>query len=315
MNIAKILKYCPKGTKLYSPVYGDVTLHSIDSVDKKFPILINDIKGNEWLLTEEGHYTEYPNTECILFPSKDQRDWEKFRLPVKRGDIMMSDGRAFIISNEYADTIMGKYHGYICGIDAFGKFIVSQSNHHWTNSFYIPASEEAKKELFDKMKEAGYKWNADTLKLEKIEPEFKEGEVYVNKDGDLYLLVGKIAKDIGKAAILYLDGKFIAEAACSLPDEGLTLATQSNKNKLFSFINRRGYKYDKKQYKLVKQEFKPFDKVVGRTDSGYWRIDFFEFYNDDNKHAPYQCMMDAYKECLPYNDKTAKLISTCADYV
>jgi hypothetical protein len=61
--------------------------------------------------------------------------------------------------------------------------------------------------------------------------------------------------------------------------------------------------------------FKPFDKVVGRTDSGYWRIDFFEFYNVDNKHAPYQCMMDAYKECLPYNDKTAKLISTCADYV
>lgn len=61
--------------------------------------------------------------------------------------------------------------------------------------------------------------------------------------------------------------------------------------------------------------FKPFDKVVGRTDSGYWRIDFFEFYNDDSKHAPYQCMMDAYKECLPYNDKTAKLISTCADYV
>lgn len=60
--------------------------------------------------------------------------------------------------------------------------------------------------------------------------------------------------------------------------------------------------------------FKPFDKVVGRTDSGYWRIDFFEFYNIDNKYAPYQCMMDAYKECLPYNDKTAELISTCADY-
>lgn len=61
--------------------------------------------------------------------------------------------------------------------------------------------------------------------------------------------------------------------------------------------------------------FKPFDKVVGRTGSGYWRIDFFEFYDVDNKYAPYQCMMDAYKECLPYNDKTAKLISTCTDYV
>lgn len=63
-----------------------------------------------------------------------------------------------------------------------------------------------------------------------------------------------------------------------------------------------------------KCSFKPFNKVVGRTDSGYWRIDFFEFYNIDNKYAPYQCMMNAYKECLPYNNKTAKLISTCADY-
>lgn len=65
--------------------------------------------------------------------------------------------------------------------------------------------------------------------------------------------------------------------------------------------------------KPSKCNFKPFDKVIGRTDSGYWRIDFFEFYNIDNKYAPYQCMNDAYKECLPYNDKTAKLISTCKD--
>ena len=63
-----------------------------------------------------------------------------------------------------------------------------------------------------------------------------------------------------------------------------------------------------------KYKFKPFDKVVGRTDSGYWRIDFFEFYNVDNKYDPYQCMMDTYKECLPYNNKTAKLISTWTDY-
>ena len=39
--------------------------------------------------------------------------------------------------------------------------------------FTIPASEEAKKELFDKMEEAGYKWNANTLKLEKAVPKFE----------------------------------------------------------------------------------------------------------------------------------------------
>lgn len=43
----------------------------------------------------------------------------------------------------------------------------------WTDEFCIPASEEVKKKLFDKIKEAGYKWNADTLELEKIKPKFK----------------------------------------------------------------------------------------------------------------------------------------------
>lgn len=110
----------------------------------------------------------------------------------------------------------------------------------------------------------------------------------------------------------------------------------SNKDLHFEFVTDLYHKIDdedaKKYIKAAKENFvgkldietlkiessrynfKPFDKVIGRTDSGYWRIDFFEFYNVDNKYAPYQCMMDAYKECLPYNNKTAKLISTCADY-
>ncbi len=299
MNIAELLKYCPKGTKLYSTVFGEVKFSEVYP-DSMIAVLITD--NCKRTFRKDGSYFEYG--ECVLFPSKNQRDWEEFRLPVKRGDIMMSNGRAFIISDEYADTLMGKYHGYICGIGAFGDFVVSQSNHHWTNSFYIPASEEAKKELFDKMEEAGYKWNTDTLKLEKIEPEFKEGEVYVNKDGDLYLLVGKIAKDIGKAAILYLDGKFIAEAACSLLVEELTLATTSDKNKLFSFINRKGYKYDKKQYKLVKQEFKPFDKVLVRNSIyDNWILSLFSHYNNEtNEKYPFICINDTYyRYCIPYN--------------
>lgn len=303
MNIAKILKYCPKGTKLYSLVDGTVTLESIDNT-QQYPIEVITSTGNTSYFTKDGKiFANRPDGECVLFPSKNQRDWEEFRLPVKRGDIMMSGDRAFIISDEYADTLMGTYHEYICGIDTTGAFKVSQSNHHhWTNSFYIPASEEAKKELFDKMKEAGYKWNTDTLKLEKIEPEFKEGEVYVNKEGDLYLLVGKIAKDIGKAAILYPDGNFIAEAACALPVEGLTLATPFDKNKLFSFLNRKRYKYDKKQYKLIKQEFKPFDKVLVRNDvDRNWTISQFSYYSENDEKYPFICINNFfYSYCIPY---------------
>lgn len=78
---------------------------------------------------------------------------------------------------------------YICGIDLSGKFRLTHYGVGWTLDFYIPASEEAKKELFDKMEEAGYKWNADTLELEKIVPKFKNkfkpfDKVLVRNDTD-----------------------------------------------------------------------------------------------------------------------------------
>lgn len=305
MNIAKILKYCPKGTKLYSPVYGDVTLHSIDSVDKKFPILINDIKGYEYLLTEEGHYTEYPNSECVLFPSKDQRDWDEFRLPVKRGDIMMSDGRAFIISDEYANTTMGAYHKYICGIDAMGEFKVSQSNRrHWTNSFYIPASEEAKKELFDKMAEAGYRWNADTLELERTRPKFKEGDVVIDKMGDLSLLSKVEDDNFAKIlAVLFTNGGLMIHGSKAVERDisMTTLASIKDRNRFFSALVKEGYKYDKEQHKLIKQEFKPFDKVLVRNNTDEkWSINLFSYYEEEDQAFPYVCVSGRYEHCIPY---------------
>lgn len=299
MNIAEILKYCPKGTKLYSLADGEVTLESICNTGQYNIEVVTD-NGNTSYFTKDGKmFADRPNGECVLFPSKDQRDWSKFRLPVKRGDIMMipNTNHAFIATGKFTDksSIM-----FVCGIDVDNELIINPSNAGWTKDFYIPASEEAKKELFDKMKEAGYRWNADTLKLE---PEFKEGDVYINKEGDLYLLVSKITKDIGKAAILYPDGNFIAEAACALPVEGLTLATPSDKNKLFSFIIRKGYKYDKKQYKLVKQEFKPFDRVLVRNSMyDNWISSLFSHYNNEtNEKYPFICINNYYYSyCIPY---------------
>lgn len=298
MNIAELLKYCPKDTKLYSTVFGEVKFLEV-LPSNMIMVLIKE--GYKRVFRKDGSFSEYG--ECVLFPSKNQRDWEEFRLPVKRGDIMMSGGRAFIISDEYTDTLMGIYHEYICGIDTTGAFKVSQSNHHhWTNSFYIPASEEAKKELFYKMAEAGYRWNADTLKLEKIESEFKEGDVLINGDGDLYLVINKITNCIGKAAILYANGNFITEAAYAIKSDGLTLAKPSDRNKLFSFLIRKGYKYDRVQHNVMKQCFKPFDRVLVRdnnTDS--WKADIYLGY-DENNPFPYICTRTSYSICIPYMD-------------
>lgn len=171
MNIAEILKYCPKGTKLYSLVDGEVTLKNISDIDE-YPIKVVTDDGDTKYYTKDGlFFTNRPGGECVLFPSKEQRNWEKFRLPVKKGDIMMTeDKRAFIADGKMDDS---GYPCAYCGLNLYHNFTKGSETNGWTSNFYIPASKEAKKELFDKIEEAGYKWNADTLELEKVVPKFK----------------------------------------------------------------------------------------------------------------------------------------------
>lgn len=173
MNIAEILRHCPKGTKLYSTVFGEVTLDEVDIHDI-YPIVVRRFNYLKTSFDKEGHYLEdYPGAECVLFPSKEQRDWNKFRFPVKKGDIMMKcDGSYPFISNGVT-TEEGGFE-YICGTTGLSGSLQTVGNFSiWTDNFCIPASEEVKKRLFDKIEEAGYKWNADTLELEKIKQDFK----------------------------------------------------------------------------------------------------------------------------------------------
>lgn len=80
IDLTKILKDCPKGTNLYTTVWGEVTFNRIDYEKPLYPILIETYMSYV-SLTKEGHYTNKIDVDCILFPSKDQRDWNKFEAP------------------------------------------------------------------------------------------------------------------------------------------------------------------------------------------------------------------------------------------
>lgn len=82
LNLIEILKDCPKGTKLYSPVCGEVTFGEIDyDTDTAYPIVVYDANGFSQQFTEEGVYFTI-GTECLLFPSRECRDWSTFTVPV-----------------------------------------------------------------------------------------------------------------------------------------------------------------------------------------------------------------------------------------
>lgn len=86
MNIAEILEKCPKGTKLYSPVFGEVELSKVDYYGE-YPITCITKNGVYCLFTSDGMlFCNYSDAECMLFPSKEQRDWREFNMNTKVND-------------------------------------------------------------------------------------------------------------------------------------------------------------------------------------------------------------------------------------
>ena len=77
IDLTKILKNCPKGTKLYSTIFGEVEFQKIEE-ESNYPIVCITIAGNNCDVTADGRYYDVFGGECILFPSKEQRDWSKF---------------------------------------------------------------------------------------------------------------------------------------------------------------------------------------------------------------------------------------------
>lgn len=78
LNLVEILKDCPKGTKLYSTIFGEVKFGFIED-NSIYPIVLILLNGDHEYLTSDGKLYETFGGECILFPSKEQRDWSKFK--------------------------------------------------------------------------------------------------------------------------------------------------------------------------------------------------------------------------------------------
>ena len=181
-NLVSILKHCPEGTKLYSPIYGEVVL---DSVQSKYIYTLAKTNNGATLVVEftslgRLHY-EFSNSECVLFPSKDQRDWDKFRIPTKKGDVIMFNGQVpCLVTGDYSQD----KKNWVCGLLEDGDFctnIIYPSE--WCPCFYTFATKEVKDKLFEAMDKAGYTWDGETLK--KKELQFKPFEKVLVRDSEL----------------------------------------------------------------------------------------------------------------------------------
>lgn len=85
IDLVEILKDCPIGTKLYSPICGECSLLLVNPQAEQCPIKV-ETAMNVLSFTYDGRIFLEDEGECLLFPSKNQRDWSKFKEHEKSND-------------------------------------------------------------------------------------------------------------------------------------------------------------------------------------------------------------------------------------
>lgn len=175
INIAKILKDKPQGTKLYSSACGKCELKEAD--DKSFKVSFYSSKfgfmnGGEGTFDKNGNL--YDDGECIVFPSKEMRDWSKFAW--KKGDILVNkDGNVHIIFEGFENDTYKTFHGKNYLWEEGGNIVNFEEDEDYmqTSEFNKANKEDAQEYIHKIEKELGGKLNMETLEIGKPQLEFK----------------------------------------------------------------------------------------------------------------------------------------------
>lgn len=165
INIAEILKDCPKGTKLYSSLFGDVTLEEVDT-SITVPIKVIDSLNSYNCFTKTGLYYNRTNVECLLFPSSKMRNWTNF---FKRGDVVIKNGggMAAVFDGWANDT----YTEFNTTINLYGDGNTGEEKVCDTLLFRKATEEECKQFVKKAERILKGKYNPETLQVEPVKPE------------------------------------------------------------------------------------------------------------------------------------------------
>lgn len=329
INIAEILKDKPQGTKLYTPISGDVWLVKTerDEFTDKYPITVSRSEDdgvnalNTLAFTAQG---QYMNTgECLLFPSKNLLDWEKFTW--ERGDVLMDNyGIWCMFDGWITDDFTQFYSGYSVTIDPSNEQTFYEDKEFSTKEFHKVGANAAKDFIASLKKKYGGRFNPGTLKIEKSRPKFKDSDIiYVEikgrSSGTVYRTIS-IFKNFSseKTPCVYAD-LFLNNNNLSLADKfdgynilcdwneitEIRLATNDEKQQLFDALVKKGktWNADTKQVEDLpkRYNFKPFERVLIRDyNDEEWCASFFSHYADDKKSQAI-CVNDyGVQQCIPY---------------
>ena len=287
INIAEILKDCPKGMELDCTMYEDVCFDYVGELNIIHCYVQHETHKTSITLNQHGTPNSDIKSKCVIFP-KGKTTWEGFQRPFKDGDIVAFDTekgaqlfifKKYIHNNDHAKCVKC-YMMLDCGgeidFESYGYYVERL------------ATEEEKEKLFDAIKANGYKWNPETKTLEKlIEPIFKVRNK-VREKGDK--AVAFTITDIDDSC--YYCGEYVICNIC-----------------------------EQDEWELVPDKFdittlKPFDKVLVRDDNEQcWSCELFDSYRRDMNYQ-FNGIAACYKQCIPYEENKHFLGTTndCDEY-
>ena len=166
INIAEILRDCPEGTKLYSPVCGACTFLRVED-SAFYPVMVKRVSDATIRedFTKDGRYSESAvDGECVLFPSQKMRSWDKF---FKRGDVLVDeDLKTMVVFDGWANDDYTKFcttiDYYKIG-DSWGKEDIC-----CTVLFRKATDEERAEFIAAAEKHYGGKYNPETLQVDPV---------------------------------------------------------------------------------------------------------------------------------------------------
>lgn len=311
INIADLLRDCPKGMELDCTIWEDVTFEEVVTVkgfdDKKRVKIIlstrySDGMKDEIILTEFGTYTDDETAKCVIFP-KGKTTWEGFVPPCKfkDGNILTTNlGSVFILKEPNENVFY--YSCYVALNDAsrivtgYTKFCIKKSCRL--------ATEEEKQKLFDAIKENGYKWNAETKTLEQLFPYNIGTKVWVKSDKEhkyIHTIVGISYNSFGNLEY-------------EIKEEKTGIVVHYPKDLLIPVITK-----ELNNLKLVTNKFDintlvPFEsKVLIRNDKSQRWLPAFWGYKHNNGYAT---TFGWCNHCIPF-DGNEHLLATnddCDDF-
>lgn len=326
INIAEILKDKPEGTKLWTDMFGSVTLYAITDACDAFQVK-HHYNKEPWF-DKDGKFCE-EGVLCI-YPSKSMRDWSKFAW--KKGDVLVSnDSTTKVIFNGWKDdtyTLFRGAYALITHNDGKVEFGSDSLIFETCNYKGIEVEDDAQFYINYIERKLGGKLNLETLEIENAHPEFKDGDILCvidNSNDYHYILIyeGQDDKHIHRYVTMFEDNSLNIKKDSYLTkpeDYSMHYATDEEKQQLFAALEKENKAWDAEKKQIVnlkpKDKFKPFDKVVAYCEITHeWSCDIFSHYakNYEGKEIITCLGGGAYYKALPYNEETAKLLGTTDD--